>query len=206
MHEYEQWLREPVPDLGALLRERYGRSGDLLERGYGVSFDEAACRVPALWWVLHPAKAQGAVASFLAEHIEVRLDLLLGELLDHPDERASVEWARRYGYSTPSAAGRGLRSRYRLTLGDVRRVGRVGQWLAHVRRHPRAASGKARWDEARMRIDAFRSEVETRDVGPHTERALATLGTAAPDLTRGRPRYPRMSAAEANRIRRMVRA
>lgn len=190
--------RAQYGDLASLLMTRYGRDGNIHEVGYDVTFNEAAHRVAALWWMrLTP---QDAVASFRATHLQTRLDLLLADLLRHPDDSPTARWARQYGFASPSATSRAFRLRYGVPMGHARRIGRLGQWLAAERRSPRQSRGRARRREAERRMELFEAVIAPRGLGLAASAAMASVRSAVPTAARSRPRYPTLSVWEHSRL------
>jgi len=133
--------------LERLVTERYGRDGDVLERGWGVTpYEAGIVAAHSGWWALEGVLARLGT-TFQAVHVEVRLDLLFRDLLEHPDDAPSVEWARRYGYCDASAVSRAFRTRFRTSLGDARRMvgwGPGSRQSATSRGAPAASHGAGR--------------------------------------------------------------
>lgn len=192
-----EWTAEGVrADLEALVQERYGRDGDVLERGYRLSFQEAGYRTAIYWWWMR-AWLESADTSFQVVSISVRMDLMFRDLLTHPDDARTPAWAQRYGYSDPSAAGGAFRKRFGLRLGYVRRMGSLGRWLATAPSAPLATNGIDPHSEARGRLEAFRARVSDAPLGPVALVALDALGVDPPPGDRQRrPRYPPVTAYE----------
>lgn len=190
--------RARYDDLASLLMTRYGRDGDIHEVGYDVTFNEAAHQVAALWWMRR--SPQDAVASFRATHLQTRLDLLLADLLCHPDDSPTARWARQYGFASPSATSRAFRIRYGMPMGHARRVGRLSQWLATERRAPRQSRGRARRREAEWRLELFEAVIASHGLGVAASTAIASVRSQAPTAAGSRPRYPALSAWELRRL------
>lgn len=188
--------------LDDLIESRYGRDGDILRRGYGVTVYEAGLATGVMGWNLRTA-LDPALAGFRMEQIGGRMDLLFRDLLEHPEDPPVREWALRYGYLSPAAASRAFGRHFGLGIGDVRRMGRLGQWLALAEREPRSQHGRRRQTEAVARIEAFRTAVHGPRLGRRARRAVRELGTPGGGaLTR--PRYPRIGRTELARLNRAV--
>lgn len=187
--------------LDDLLGRRYGRDGDLVLTGRPVSLLEAGYATVGVSSGLQ-ASLDRQTTSFQTEQLNTRLDLMLKDLLTHPQEAATEPWAWRYGYSSPSAASRAFRKRFMVQLGDARRIGQLGRWLAMAQRQPRADVGHERRDEAVARIYAFRRAVGGA-LGPRAKETLDAIGAPVPpDSAIPRPRYPAVSASERQRLAR----
>jgi len=183
---YGEYQREVIARLEGLLTERYGRDGDLLERGYKLSLVEAGYRTIGLWSALQSV-LNDAGTSFQTEETNIRLDLLLQDLLEHPDDPPTSLWSQRYGYATPSAAARAFRARFGFTVAYARRMGRLGQWLAAAQRAPRGLRGLQREQEARLRLAAFKELARVKPLGRRSKAAVRSLGAIVNVDTR--PRY-----------------
>lgn len=186
--------------LDEVLVARYGRDGDILDRGYRLDLQEAGYATVGVSSALQSA-LDGAGTSFQTVAIETRLDLLFQDLLSHPRDVADGEWAERYGYSSVSAAYRAFRERFGIPVGEVRRMGSLGLWLAHNEHAPNGESARARDQEARRRIESFARSLDGKRVGPRTRTALEALGRSVYGSVL-RPRYPAISQTEGRRLRR----
>jgi hypothetical protein len=191
--------------LDALLVSRYGRDGDAVQRGHSVSLYEAGLPTWTGWWALpralDPGEAGEIGTSFQTLQLSTRLDLLFRDLLEYPDDQPDKNWAWRYGYRSSSALSRACRGWYDTGVGDIRRMGMLGRWLALVSRGPRSPSAIARRNEAIHRLEVFRLGMKDR-AGPQGARALERLGIfVAADARISRPRYPRVGAAECRRLK-----
>jgi hypothetical protein len=185
---YREYQREVVARLDALLVERYGRDGDVLDRGYRLSLVEAGYGTVGLWSGLQSA-LHDAGTSFQTQELNTRLDLLLRDVLLHPDDKPTGRWAQVYRDSTPTAAARAFRARYGFPLAYARRMGRLGKWVAAAQRVPRTEPGRRRAHEARRRLLAFKQVARRKSLGPRSRAALRSLG-ASSSGHRPRPRYP----------------
>jgi hypothetical protein len=208
--DFVRYITKARVGLTKLLNERYGRDSDsdIDERGYRVSLREAGYATGGAWMYLQAARWPKAApvewsTSFRALDLETRLDLLLKDILEHPEDPADDRWARRYGYGSPSAAARAFRSWYRLDLGEARRIGKVGRWLALASRTPHSSAGLARLEEARRRVNALERHLNAQgNLGCHGRRALRRLGRQlSAETAGGRPRYPPIGYAESQRLR-----
>jgi hypothetical protein len=197
---HRDWQRQFLESLGALFCERYGRDGNVIEVGRPVTLLEAGYATAGGWWVLQSALDE-MTTSFQTEHFNARLDLLFRDLLTHPEDRADEQWARRYGYSSVSAASRAFRQRFRLELRDVRKMGYLSLWLAERRNEPHRDAGRLREEEAELRLRTFRRALQSRPLGPHARRAVRALGKRRAEAhTIVRPRYPAVGVVEAKRL------
>jgi hypothetical protein len=198
--EYARWEQGVLRKLDALLRERYGRDGNALQTGYPVTLIEAGYATGGGWWTLQSTLAN-LTKSFQTEDLQTRLDFLFCDLLTHPDDAADRAWATRYGYASPSAATRAFRSRFRLTVRDIRAMGRLGRWLVLTDREARTADELARRQEARDRLRAFQRAGRKLALRRHSRQAIRALGATVPDATAARrPRYPPIGASEHRRL------
>ena len=189
-------MTEAFGRLDGLLYRRYGRRGDVASVGYPVTLREAGYATTGGWW--HLQDASGGV--FQARQAVVRLDLMLADVLLHPCDPPDDAWAARYGYRSMSAASRAFRDRHRVGLGDARRVGQVGRWLALQTREARMSSGITRHAEAEQRLAAFREAAKTT-VAARGRAALTQLGTyTCSDAGDRRPRYPPVGVSERRRL------
>lgn len=178
--------------------KRCGRDGDILRRGYRLTVYEAGWATMVLPWNVR-SELHHELTSFRQEHILGRLDLVFRDLLEHPEDPPSREWAASYGYASTAALSRALRQYFGFGLGDVRRMGRLGQWVASATRTPCSERGLAREAEANARMAAFRAATRSVPLGTHGRRAVRELGTRVCDNT-PRPRYPAVSAVETARL------
>lgn len=205
--DFASYITKARVGLSKLLNERYGRDGDIEERGYRVSLREAGYATGGAWMYLQAARWPKSApveweTSFRALDLETRLDLLLRDILEHPEDPADDAWSRRYGYGSPSAAARAFRSWHRLDLGEARRIGKVGRWLALASRTPHSPAGVARLEEARRRVNSLERHLSAQgNLGRHGRRALRRLGgELSAEIAGGRPRYPRIGHAESQRL------
>lgn len=182
----DQDIAHAVQDL---VRSRYGRDGNDFQGDHPVSILEAGYATGRMWWGVQEALDR-AGTSFRIIHIQTRLELAFRDLLLFPDDAPDQAWAQRYGYASPSALGRAFRGHFRVNVGEVRRAGRLGRWLALTDRQPRTAGGQARRSDAWDRISELRRAVKSTATG-EAAAALALLGTEVPQTTgRTRPRHP----------------
>ena len=195
-NEYETYGEDLVKELRALLAGRYGRTAKPSKDGYGLTLVGAGYALTGGWWSLQKALDAGGTTYHDVDW-DVRLDALLADVLLHPDDAATDEWAARYGYASVGALARAFRARYGLPLGHVRRVATVGRWLALTARSPRSATGRARRDEAESRVAELRRHMRPRPKGPAASRALRTF-TSPRHLppSAARPRYPPLGLSE----------
>lgn len=149
------------------------------------------------YWQLDAILAD-AGTSYHHLNKQVRMDVLLAELLTDPTEPATPEWAELYGYVSLDSLARAFRQRYGVGVADARRVGMVGLWLASAVRRPRSDAGVLREQQARDRIAAFRRAV--RSPGPDSRRALHALGRHRAEARATRPRYPAVGVSERHRL------
>jgi hypothetical protein len=177
------YCEDVVARLQSLLATRYGRGATGAEP---LSLYEAGIAT-ATFFALPDVLAR-AGTSFQHETMLARLDVLMEDLLRHPTDVSGDGWARRYGYRSAAAASRAFRNRYGVGVGEARRVGQLGRWLAHAVRTSGASGREA---EARGWIADF-EHIVSRRLRVRGRRALNDLGTVQPGNARhGRPRYPR---------------
>jgi hypothetical protein len=194
--EYETYGEDLTKNLRALLAVSYGRTATPSNEGYGLSLAAAGYGLTGGWWSLQKGLGAGGT-SFQTVQSDVRLDMLLADVLLHPDDPATDEWAARYGYASAGALGRAFRDRYDVGLGHVRRVEVVGQWLALTSRSPRSAPGRARREEAEARVAELRRRLRPRRKGPAASKALRIFTSRGHLLpSTARPRYPLRGRSE----------
>jgi hypothetical protein len=196
-HADEAYCKDVVARLQSQLATRYGRGATDADP---LSLYEAGIAT-ATFFALPDVLAR-AGTSFQHETMLARLDVLMEDLLRHPTDVSGDGWARQYGYRSAAAASRAFRIRYGVGVGEARRVGQLGRWLAHA---VRTSGANGREAEARQRIADFGDVVRPR-VLVRGDRALDDLGTAAgpADARHGRPRYPR--GRQNTRVRQPTRA
>jgi hypothetical protein len=197
--EYLGHCREVQARLRDLLRVSYGRTAGRDGSRIGLSQLEAGYGTMGAPWALGDVLAR-LNSDFQKEQLEARLDVLMADLLRYPEQAANEEWASRYGYASPVSLGRGFRNWYGVGVGDARRTGTLGRWLALAERHPQAISGRDRAAEAERRIRAFRGALLSRP-GPQTRAALRELGRRqGAGASAPRPRYPGVGSLERARL------
>ena len=187
---------DPVAVIRLLVRRRYGLRGDIAEVQRKVTLLEAGFVTGRGWWGV-PQALSDASTNFHKLEVQLRMELIVCELLQCPEIRPTSEWSSLYGYSSATALSRALRTHFGLGIGDVRRMGLLGQWLALRVRAPRTGRGIARERQARSRLACFQTHMAARDPGPDAMHVIEQLGTfvpRGPEMTR--PRYPAVAAQE----------
>jgi hypothetical protein len=175
--------------LQSLLADRYGRGSTCTEPLSLYEAGIATGTFSALPDVLAQAGTESECGTnFQRETILARLDVLMEDLIRHPADVSGDRWPRRYGYRSAAAAGRAFRNQYGVGVGEARRVGQLGRWLAHA---VRASAVDGREAQARQALLAFERLVGNRLL-TRGKKALADLRAATPGSSpQGRPRYPR---------------
>jgi hypothetical protein len=189
--------RAVVEALKALIREWYGREGQITARGELLGIQGAGYMLGLGWWGVRAALV-AAGTSFQTVDVSLRLDLVVRDLLLYPEDPADADWAWSYGYRSPDALGRAFRSRFGLGIGEVRRIGTVSRWMAMGERDLRSPAAVARRDEATSRIHGLKKYMLGRGLGPDGTGAFASLNRRSPvGYSGGRPRYPAIGHREA---------
>jgi hypothetical protein len=189
--------------LKALIRECYGRDGQITARGELLGIQGAGYRLGLGWWGVRDALA-AAGTSFQTVDVSLRLDLVVRDLLLHPQDPADADWAWSYGYRSPDALARAFRYRFGLGIGEVRRIGTVSRWMAMGERDLKSPVAVARRDDAAGRIHALKKYMQGRGLGPDGMGAFATLNRRGPvGHSGGRPRYPVIGRRETMWLERL---
>ena len=111
-----EWRRTVESALEALIRDWYGRDGQITERGELLGIQGAGYMLGLGWWSVREALA-AAGTSFQTVDVSLRLDLAFRDLLLFPDDPSDADWAWRYGYRSIDALGRAFRNRFGLGIG-----------------------------------------------------------------------------------------